>query len=111
MDIEKALNHLRDHAKDLADARENLVYLEHFRKSKKAILMAEAEGKGIKAAYKQEVYAYSHPEYLEFLQGLKVAVGEYEKLKHLQIAAQLKIEVWRSLYSVKKFEMNTYGVK
>ena len=109
IEIEKALNHLRDHAVELAEAKANQVYLENFRKTKKAILMLEAEKQGISAANKQEVYAYSHPEYIELLEGLKVATQQHEKLKHLQVAAQLKIEVWRSLEASARREFTNYG--
>lgn len=45
---------------------------------------------------KQETYAYSHPEYMELLEGLKVAVEEEEKFKWLMVAAQARIEVWKT---------------
>ena len=45
---------------------------------------------------KQETYAYSHPEYMELLEGLRVAVEEEEKFKWLMVAAQARIEVWKT---------------
>ena len=41
------------------------------RTSKKAILMVEAEQKGLKTGQEREAYAYSHESYQELLQGLK----------------------------------------
>jgi len=109
INIEKALNYLRDNAKKLAGARADYEYLAQFRKSKKAMLMVEAEQKGITAANKQEVYAYSHADYIALLDGYKIAVGEYERLKHLQKAAELRIEVWRSKNASLRFEQKAYG--
>jgi hypothetical protein len=45
---------------------------------------------------KQETFAYSHDEYMELLQGLRVAVEEEEKYRWLMIAAQARIEVWKT---------------
>ena len=40
--IEKAINYIRDTAKDYAKAKANRVYLSEFRKSQKAILVQKA---------------------------------------------------------------------
>jgi hypothetical protein len=40
--------------------------------------------------------AYSHKDYLELLEGLRDAVEEEEKLRWQMIAAEARIEVWRS---------------
>ena len=110
MEIEPALKYLRDNAQKLAKAHADKVYLEQFRKTKKALLMVEAEvAMGITVVSKQEVYAYAHPEYQELLDGLRVAVEEYERLKHLQITAQLKVDVWRSLNANSRKEFENYG--
>ena len=49
-----------------------------------------------KAANAREQYAYSHPEYIALLDGLKAAVEVEEQLRWAQIAAQLRVEIWRS---------------
>jgi len=49
-----------------------------------------------KAANAREQYAYSHPEYLLLLDGLKAAVEVEEKLKWDLIGAQARIEIWRT---------------
>jgi hypothetical protein len=69
------------------------VYLEEFRKSKKAILMTESTEQ---TAVAREQYAYSHPDYLAVLAGIKAAVEVEEKLRWEIIAAQARIEVWRT---------------
>ena len=48
------------------------------------------------AANAREQYAYASPEYVELLNGLKAAVEIEETLKWELIAAQLRVDVWRS---------------
>lgn len=104
IDIFMALDWIRDNAKAMAQAKANRVMLEEMRKSKKAILMRQAEQDGVKTVAAQEVQAYAHTDYLALLEGLKVAVEEEERLRWLMVAAQLKCEVWRSLESSKRVE-------
>lgn len=92
INIEKALDFIRDNAAALAKAKAERVYLEQFRKSKKAILISQSEG----TVQERDSYAYSHPDYLELLAGLKAAIEEEESLKWKMTAAQAKVEVWRS---------------
>jgi len=91
--VEEALKTMRELSRPLAAAKANRVHIEQFRKSKKAILFSECEEKTIAD---RENYAYAHPDYLELLEGLKVAVEEEEALKWRMKAAELYIEVWRS---------------
>ena len=77
-------------------AKAKRVYLEEFRKSKKAILMKTAMARGIDAVTAQEREAYADPEYLELLKGLEAAVAIEEKLKWGMEAAKMRIEIWRS---------------
>jgi hypothetical protein len=72
------------------------VYLEQFRKSKKALLMKDAMAKGIDAANAQEREAYSHPEYLEVLAGLQEAIVIEETIKWRMEAARMRVEIWRT---------------
>lgn len=93
IDPNEAVDFLLKNAGKYADAKATRVHLEEFRKSKKALLMNECAEK---AANAREQYAYSHPDYIALLDGLKVAVSQEEELKWHQIAAQLRVEVWRS---------------
>ena len=89
---EKANDFIRDSADGYAKAKGERIYLEEFRKTQKAILMQEVDGaEHIKAAY-----AYSHQEYINVLEGLKEAVIEEERLRWMMVAAQAKIEIWRT---------------
>jgi len=92
-DVEKALEHMRSQAATLAKAKADRIYLEQFRKSKKAILYTQCETGTIEA---RNSYAYAHPEYLEVLDGLRAAVEAEETLKWKMTAAEAYVQVWRT---------------
>lgn len=94
IDIFACLDYIRDNAKKYAQAKANRIYLEEYRKTLKAKIMSEDKSQPVNA---QERNAYAHPDYEELLNGLKEAVAEEEKLRWRLIAAQAKIEVWRTL--------------
>lgn len=105
-EIEKPLNFIRDKAKEYAKAKATRVYLEQFRKSKKAILIQEApQGTG----QAKESYAYAHPEYIALLDALRVAVEQEERLRYMIRAAELKFDQWRTEQATKRMEFNKYG--
>lgn len=97
INIFKALDFIRDNSAAFAKAKSERIYLEEYRKTKKAMLMRLAEVEGAKSATTQERDAYAHPEYIELLNALKAAVEEEERLRWMIVAAQCKVEVWRSL--------------
>lgn len=92
-DPDKAVDYIIKNGGRFAAAKAERVYLEEFRKSKKALLMAESPAE---AANAREQYAYSHPEYLALLDGLKAAVQAEEKLRWDLIAAQARVDIWRT---------------
>ena len=49
-----------------------------------------------KAIAAREQFAYSHPEYVALLEGMREAVRVEEALRWRLTAAQLRVEVWRS---------------
>lgn len=93
IDPNKAVEFLITNATKYAEAKAKRMYLEEFRKSKKALLMSECTEKHANA---REQYAYAHPEYQQLLLDLRTAVEVEEQLRWHQIAAQLRVEVWRS---------------
>ena len=101
IDIFKCLDYIRDNAKKYAQAKANRVYLEEYRKSLKAALMATQIGEPVNA---REIYAYAHHDYTRLLEGIKEAIEAEENLRWRLIAAQAKIEVWRSLSANQRAE-------
>lgn len=92
-DPNKAADYIVANAGKFAAAKAQRVYLEEFRKSKKAILMGQSTAK---SAVEREQYAYAHEDYLALLGGLKAAVEIEEKLRWDMVAAQARIEIWRT---------------
>jgi len=96
-----AIDYIIRHAKKFAQAKADRIYLEEYRKSLKAILMKQSMEMAIGA---QERDAYAHPDYIELLDGLKAAVEAEEKLRWDLIAAQARVEVWRSQEATNRME-------
>jgi len=95
-DIDKAWHFIRDCAGQYGEALSNKEFLKEFRKSKKALLIIEAEQQGIKGTQGREAYAYAHPDYELLLEGYKDAIALEAKLRMQIKAAELRIEVWKS---------------
>jgi hypothetical protein len=92
-DPHKAVDHIITHAQQFADSKAKRVFLEEFRKSKKALLMKQSLETALGA---QERDAYAHPEYIALLKGLREAVAIEEKLRWDLIAAQSRVDIWRT---------------
>ena len=92
-DPSKAVDYILANAGKFASAKAQRVYLEEFRKSKKALLMAQSPAK---SAVEREQYAYGHEDYLGLLGGLKAAIEAEELIKWKMTAAQLEVEIWRT---------------
>lgn len=104
INIFKALDFIRDQAPAYAKAKATRIYLEEFRKTKKALCMKSAETAGTNAISAQERDAYADPEYRELLEALRAAVEEEERLRWLIVGAQAKIEVWRTIEANRRAE-------
>ena len=89
----RAIQFLIDTAPLYAKAKADRMYLEEFRKSRKAQLASQA---GTEVLGKQETFAYAHPDYIEILEGIREAVEKEERFRWLMTAAQARIEVWRT---------------
>ncbi|MCZ6897679.1 MAG: hypothetical protein O7D95_03070 [Betaproteobacteria bacterium] len=98
--IEKSLDFIRNNAGALAKAKAERIYMDEYRKSLKAILYQKAPQGTIAD---REAWAYSEQDYLDHLKALQTAVEEEERLKWLMVAAQCKIEVWRSQNASARF--------
>jgi hypothetical protein len=93
---EEAAQDIRNKARGYGDAKAQRVYLEEFRKSKKALLMKDALQMGYEAANAQEREAYADPEYHTLLKGLAAAIAQEETLRWEIEASRLDVEIWRT---------------
>lgn len=96
IDPQAAVDFMIAKSKAYAQSEANKVYMEELRKTIKAEQMIEAEGLGHKTAAMQEREAYASHRYKTHLEALRTAVEERERLRWMLIAAQARIEVWRS---------------
>ena len=80
-EVARCLDFIRDNASLFAKAKSERIYIEQYRKSKKAILIQEFEGKG--TIQEKESYAYAHKDYILLLCALREAVEQEEKLSAL----------------------------
>lgn len=92
-DLEKALDWLRDSARDIGDAKAESLRASHMMKVVKALEMKKHNEKPIS---QQEREALSSQAYMAALERDAVAAGAYETMRALREAAALKIEAWRS---------------
>lgn len=96
----QAATWMRDNAGEAAKARAERLYLEQFLKPKRSEIMLRDHG--YKSVSSAEMYAFGHPEYAELLAAYKEAVRADEKYRWLKAAADVKIEVWRTLESTRR---------
>jgi hypothetical protein len=89
----KAVDFIIANSGKFAQAKAQRVYLEEFRKSKKALLMAQCTEKAVNA---REQYAYAHHDYTALLGGLKAAIEVEEELKWRLEAARIRVDIWRT---------------
>ena len=97
---------LAELASKYAAAHAQAEYLGEFRKSKKALLMKEAEVSGHKTAAMQEREAYAHREYGALLEGLKAATETAVACKWQLEIARIRFEAWRTKQATRRAEMN-----
>ena len=93
-EVEAAVDWLRDTAQEAAQKRAERLYLDEYRKVLRAKLMKQHMDLPVSA---QEREALADPQYAEHLQALKTAIDEDEKMRFLRVAAEAKIEAWRSM--------------
>ena len=103
----KAIEYIIENAPKFAEAKAQRIYLEEFRKTKKALLMKEALAKGFDSAVAQEREAYAHYEYADLLRGLMAAIEKEETLKFMLVAAQMKADIWRSEQASERLGVKT----
>lgn len=92
-DPQKAVDALIQMAPKHAQAKANRYSLEEFRKVLKAKIMREHLSLPLAA---QEREAYADERYADHIRATQTAIEEEEALRWRMVAAQLRIEVWRS---------------
>jgi hypothetical protein len=103
----KAIEFILEQAPKYAVAKSQRIFLEEFRKTKKALLMKDAMTRGFDSAVAQEREAYAHPEYEELLHGLAAAILQEETIKWKLTAAQMKSDIWRSEQASERLGVKT----
>lgn len=89
---EKANDFIRDEAGNYAEHVSQREYLDDHLKVIEATLMNQVDG----AEHLKKAYARSHIDYKTNIEGRKVARENEIKLRWQLIAAQTKIDMWRS---------------
>lgn len=89
----EAVDFIYLNAPKLGEAKGKRVYLEEFRKSKKAMLILECSDSGVQA---KESYAYAHPEFKEVIDGIRVATTEEITLQWQLEAAKLRVQIFQT---------------
>jgi hypothetical protein len=107
--IERRLQELRELAKKYAQAEAQRTHIEEFKKSKLAILMKQAERDGFTTSAAQEREARAHQQYIDLLDGLKVATEQAEEARWLLRIAQMGAELWRTQQASLRAEQKGYG--
>jgi hypothetical protein len=94
------IDYIIKHSKEYAKAKADVTYLSEFRKTKKALCFQNSM-KSTMA--EKEADAYAHPEYQAVLEGLREAVERAETLRWMLIAAQARIDVFRTQEASNRF--------
>jgi len=94
IDPNEAINFMIKNAEAYAQAKAQVVYLTEYRKTVKAI--------GFQRSLKstmadKEADAYTTVEYATCVEGLREAVAEAERLRWMLVAAQARVDCWRSM--------------
>jgi hypothetical protein len=92
-DIEKALDWLAGNGRNAAKARAEREYLDEYKGVLKCQIMREHSDQSLGA---QEALAKSDPRYNAHLNAWKEAVERDEFFRWMRVAAEAKIEAWRT---------------
>lgn len=98
-EIEKSVDYLRDNARKAAQAKAERIYMEEYRKVVKALLMREVASESLGG---QEARAYADKRYTTHLDALQGAIERDEYHRWMMVAAQAKIEAWRTQQSTQR---------
>ena len=99
----EAMDFLRDNAREAGRLKGQVYVLTEMRKTVKAKLMMQAVDARSEAA--KETYAYAHPDLEAHVVKTVEAISECETLRLLILAAEAKLEAWRSLEATARNEV------
>ena len=99
------IEYIYDNAPHYAKAKGELAQLEAYKSSLKSMLMTHSGETSLGA---QEREAYAHDEYLQLLMGIRAAVEAEEELRWSLVAAQARVEVWRSQEATNRAEGKSF---
>jgi hypothetical protein len=108
MNPENAAETIREKAPAYGAAKAQRVYLEEFKRTKRALLMKDALAMGVEAANAQEREALADPEYVSLLKGLAAAIEQEETLRWELEAARLDIEIWRTKQASERLQIRSH---
>ena len=109
-ELEQRLHELREQAKKFAAAEAERVYLEHFRKSKLAMLMKRVQQEqGLETVNAQEREALASTEYQQVLEGLRDATKIAEENRWLLRISMQGSSLWQTQEATKRAEMVAYN--
>jgi hypothetical protein len=103
---EKAIRYIQEHAERYAKAKGDVAYTENYLKVVKAQQMNKSESSSLG---QREADAYATEDYVGAILAHKQAVEEEAHLKFMLIAAQARIEVWKTTQYTARQEMKNLG--
>lgn len=105
-EVDKAVEYLRSNARAAAQAKANRVYVEEYRKVVKSQIMRENANMALGA---QEAIAYADHRYVQHLKAIEAAIEKDEYNRWMMVAAEAKIEAWRTQAANLRAEGKAYG--
>lgn len=98
--VQELLNELQDSGEQHAKAKARMRQLEEQRKIVKAQLMKVGQTVGgLTSGAKLELFAYSHPTYVDLVASLVTAIENEALMDYRRKDAEIRYECWRSLNS------------
>ncbi len=94
IDPNEAINFIIKNAEAYAQAKAEVVYLTEYRKTVKALGFQRSLKNTVA---EREADAYTTAEYATCIEGLMEAVAEAERLRWMLVAAQARVDCWRSM--------------
>jgi len=94
IDPNSAIDFMIKNSEAYANAKAQVVYLTEYRKTVKAIGFQRSLKNTVA---EKEADAYTTAEYTSCVEGLREAVAEAERLRWMLVAAQARVDCWRSM--------------